>query len=261
MENGKINKPKIPSLSNKNTVQKSEPKPMFDYTKTAKVPTRITRAEKVPQSAVAPKNLKKFFIILASVLLALMIAITVTLVLISPKALRPSDISIDFRAEIDVTLKDSLGIVIDDQNLETTRALPGDIIDYSFSIYTEKNAESTAENLDVFLRIKAGIYCGKNFYPNTAELTFMDNDMWFKGGDGYYYLRKTETSDGLLTPGEKITLTRNLQIDKSIGNEFAGKTINIVLDAEVLQAKYQAIDELWPTAPHEWSSQFKDLTW
>ena len=262
MENGNnINKPKIPSLSNKNIVRKSEPKPMYDFSKTTKIPTKITRAEKIPQTAVAPKNLKKFFIILTSVLLALLIGVGVTLYLMFPRPVRPSDISINFRADVDVAIRDSLGVLLEDQNLETTRALPGDKIDYSFKLYTEKNEESTDVNLDVFLRIKAGVYCGKNFFPNTVELTFIDNDMWFKGGDGYYYLKKTDTSDGVLSPGERIELTRNLQIDKSLGNEFAGKDIRIVLEADVLQAQYQAIDELWPTAPSEWASQFRDLTW
>ena len=65
----------------------------------------------------------------------------------------------------------------------------------------------------------------------------------------------------MLSPNEKISITRSLEIDKSIGNEFAGKTIKIVFEAEVLQAQYQAIFEMWPTAPYEWARQYKDLTW
>ena len=145
--------------------------------------------------------------------------------------------------------------------------MPGDKIDYTFEIYTQTNAETDSNvNLDVFLRIKAGIIAENNYFINSVNLSFTDNGEWFKGGDGYYYLRKlndgsTKQTDGVLSPNEKISITRSMEIDKRIGNEYAGKTIQIAFEAEVLQAQYQAIFEIWPTAPYEWATQYKNLTW
>ena len=132
-------------------------------------------------------------------------------------------------------------------------------IDYTFNISTSRNEQSTDANNDVFLRIRAVIESEDNFFPNTIVLTFTDGGRWFKGLDGFYYLQKTPGTSGVLSPGEKISISRSLLIDKTVGNEFAGKSITIMFEAEVLQAEYQAILEIWPTAPYEWSSQYKDL--
>ena len=68
--------------------------------------------------------------------------------------------------------------------------------------------------------------------------------------------------DGVLSPVEDVgNITKSVELSEDIGNSFAGKKMQIVFYAEVLQAQYQAIDEMWPTSPIEWKSQFKDLSW
>jgi len=256
MEENKINKPKSPSMLNskKSFSTSKNVKPMTSIDKASSTPSVVVGSEKITQSTVSPKNIKKFFAILVAVLLSLLVGISFVLILLFPRPVRPSDISLDFNV--------NTNIIISGEDLETGRkVMPGDKIDYSFELSTTKNQESVGEDLDVFLRIKASITTESNYYTNVVNLHFIDNDQWYKGGDGYYYLQKTNYDDGLLSPDEKITIIRSMEIDKLLGNEFAGKPIQILFDAEVLQAQYQAIDEIWPTAPYEWSSQYKYLTW
>ena len=267
MDNNKINRPQSPSKLSSSFSTTKNSKPMTNYNKSASTPSVITGAEKITQTTVKPKNRKRFFIILIAVVLSILVAVSFVLILISPRAVRPSDISLDFKANIDFTLKDDLGIVIGEGDLAKKQVMPGDKIDYTFELYTQTNEQTdTSVNLDVFLRIKASMLAEDNYFANAINLSFTDNGQWYKGGDGYYYLRKTgngDTSqtDGVLSPNEKISITRSMEIDKRLGNEYAGKEITILFDAEVLQAQYQAIFEIWPTAPYEWARQYKNLTW
>ncbi|HAJ77935.1 MAG TPA: hypothetical protein DCO89_02580 [Clostridiales bacterium] len=256
MEDNKIHKPKSPSSlsTNKSFSTSKNVKPMTNLEKTIKLPTEVTRVEKVTQATVAPRNLKRFFAILVATLLTILVAVAFVLIVINPKPIRPSDISLDFNVDTN--------IIISGEDLDTGRkVMPGDKIDYSFEIATSKNQDSEEVNLDVFLRIKASVIIESNYYSNVMVLTFIDENQWYKGGDGYYYLQKTDFTDGLLSPDEKIKIIRHMEIDKKLGNEFAGKPINIEFTAEVLQAQYQAIEEIWPTAPYEWATQYKELTW
>ncbi len=252
-----------PSVAPAKNMVESSPKPMTTYSSGLGTKSAITASEKIPQPIVGPKNYKRFFSIIGIVLLVLIVAVSLVLIVVYPRALRPIDISLDFTADIDIRIKDDLSVHQSDEQLpEKTLVMPGDTINYTFNIFTEKNAETDdSVNLDVFLRLRASIESEDNFFGDTISIAFTDNNEWFKGADGYYYYQKTNSSDGLLSPDEKISITRNLVIDKSVGNAFAGKTITIKLEADVLQAQYQAIEELWPTAPYEWASQYKGLTW
>ena len=226
--------------------------PMTSLNKTIGSQSTITGAQKVPQTAVPAKNLKKLFIILGTVGLVILLSLALTLILVFPTASRVIDINIDFHASADI-------VISDEEWTSSSKILPGDKIDYTFNISTSINEQSTDANLDVFLRIRASISSEDNFFPNTIVLTFTEGGRWFKGIDGFYYLQKTPGTTGVLSPGEKISISRSLLIDKTVGNEFAGKSITIMFEAEVLQAEYQAILEIWPTAPYEWSSQYRDL--
>ena len=267
MDNNKINRPQSPSKLSSSFSTSKNVKPMTNYNKSAGAPSVITGAEKITQTTVRPRNWKRFFIILIATVLSMMVGISFVLILISPRAIRPSDISLDFNANINFTLIDDFGVIVDEGSLQNTKVMPGDKIDYTFEIYTQTNSETDLDvNLDVFLRIKAGIISENNYFGDGVNLSFTDNSEWYKGGDGYYYLRKTgngdtKQTDGVLSPNEKISITRSMEIDKRLGNEFAGKKIQIAFDAEVLQAQYQAIFEIWPTAPYEWAKQYKYLTW
>ena len=72
-------------------------------------------------------------------------------------------------------------------------------------------------------------------FPGTAE-ELLD---WYEGEDGYYYYNT------VLKPDKEITISQEFEIDKELGNEFAGKTLEINIVVEVLQAEYQAIETVW----------------
>ena len=269
MEDKQIKKPKSPSIShaNKSFSTSQNAKPMTDFDKSANMSSEVTSVEKVTQTTVSPRNLKRFFTILISVVLTLLVGVAFVLIVINPRPSRPNDISLTFNSKSMYYINGELvefdgGVNPIGENLNSNRkVMPGDKIDYSFEISTSRNAETEDVNLNVFLRVKAYVEIESNFYSNVVSLAFTNDDQWYKGGDGYYYLQKSDFDDGLLSPDEKIRIIRHMEIDKATGNEFAGKPIEVGFTAEVLQAEYQAIEEIWPTAPYEWAAQFKYLTW
>ena len=259
MESNKITQPRSPSLSpvKRFTTQKNS-KPMTDFFKaTAQKPSSVSSGERVQVATKRPFNKKKFGITLVVVLLTIVIVASVALILVYPKATRIKDISINFKT--DFTYK-PVGVDIGIEQPPTTKykVMPGDEISCTFSISSSKNEESDDGNLDVFLRVKAYFIGDGNFF-NDLDFNFADADCWFKGSDGYYYYTKTASCDGLLSPGDMIDVSKNLSISKDIGNSYAGKSLNVMFSAEVLQAHYQAIVEIWKTAPFEWSYQFRNL--
>ena len=248
----KPNALKVPQAPARSFSTSKSTGPMDSLNKTIGNQTVITGAEKVRQTAVAPKNVKRFFMVLGIAGLAILLALALALIVVFPRTTRTIDIDINFNASADI-------VISDEQMTSRSKIMPGDKIDYTFNISTSKNENSSDANLDVFLRIRASIQSENNFFPNTVVLTFTDGGRWFRGIDGFYYLQKTANTSGVLSPGDKISISRSLKIDTSVGNEFAGKSITIMFEAEVLQAEYQAILEIWPTAPYEWASQYKNL--
>ena len=214
----------------------------------------ILGSEHVNDPAAKPKRTKKILLSTSIAVLAILLATAIALILILPGAKRPADLRLDFSAITDIYVNHETATT--DHNI-----MPGDEIECLLSLETIPNEDTQNVNNDVFLRIKTSVICENNYYSGILNLNFIDQSDWYKGADGYYYYQKTETSDGLLSVGEKVTVMKKMSIDGETGNEFAGKAIIIKFYAEVLQAQYQAIEEIWPTAPWEWASQYKDLTW
>lgn len=247
--NSNVGRPSSPSNAPKIN------RPISNFGSNLKTAGIITGSEHVPQQNVPPKNYKKIIISLAVAILSVLLVTAIILILVLPSAVRPADISLDFTAVTDVLVDK------DPATASSYKVMPGDEIQCIFSLEALPNEETQNVNNDVFLRVKTSIICEDNYYSGIITMHFVNQSDWFKGADGFYYYQKTNSSDGLMSVGEKIQVMKGMSVDKEIGNEFAGKTITIKFFAEVLQAQYQAIEEIWPTAPWEWASQYKDLNW
>ncbi len=253
--NNKITPPKRPSNLNFSTGQKSS-KPMTELSKSTPTSLNIVSTERVPEKTVRAKSAKKVVIASLVVLLALIIAVSVTLILVFPNQKRVNDISISF--EPSVVFQPVIAGA--GQGEERQYVMPGDEVKCTFNIKSAINSKSDESvNLDVFVRFKFDFDTEDNYF-STLTLNFIDGDMWYKGVDGYYYLTKGLSSpSGVLSPGEEIEIIKGFYIDTALGNEFAGKTVRVNFDCQALQANYQAIVELWPTAPYQWASQYRNL--
>ena len=215
----------------------------------------ITGFEHFEEQEAKPRRFKGIILSFLIPFFAVILIAAVVLLIVLPPATRPADLSLDFTAITELR-------VDGDPVLQPNyKVMPGDQIQCVFKLETLPNEETQNVNNDVFLRFKANVMCENNYYPGIIDMEFSNELEWFEGQDGFFYYQKNGTSDGLLSVGEKIEILRNIVIDKSIGNEFAGKRIVIQFHAEVLQAQYQAIEEIWPTAPVGWASQYKDLYW
>ena len=108
------------------------------------------------------------------------------------------------------------------------------------------------------MRIKVS-FVNDNNYISSAGFNLLNEDCWFEGNDGYYYYTKTDDCSGVISPNQSVEISQVITIGEEVGNDYAGKSLNINFNAEALQANYQAIVEIWKTAPSEWSNQFRDL--
>ena len=263
MEGNKIAPPKLPSKNLPKSSAKSpiksfstqkNAKPMTSLSKTtAQKPTVVSSGERVQVATSRPVNIKKFWITLMVVLLTVLIVASTTLILINPTPNRPSDISIDFTTNFSYA-----PISITEETPNNYKAMPGDKLQCKFKIQSNANAQSTGDNLNVFLRIKVS-FVNDNNYISSAGFNLLNEDCWFEGNDGYYYYTKTDDCSGVISPNQSVEISQVITIGEEVGNDYAGKSLNINFNAEALQANYQAIVEIWKTAPSEWSNQFRDL--
>lgn len=242
MEIKKVNRPKLPS---------SPIRPI--PTAPAAHKNVIVGAEQVVPKNVPPKKYKAIIFGLIGAIMVVLTVVAIILIAIYPTPKRPLDISLQFNVST------SIAIERDPEMQTEMKVMPGDTVECVFNLETLPDEDTQDVNNDVFLRIRAYVISESNYYTNVVSLNFIDGNKWFKGADGYYYFQKNNDSDGVLSVGEKLTITKSFYIDTSTGNEFAGKSIIVQFDAEVLQAHYQAIEEIWPTAPWEWASQYREL--
>lgn len=263
MEGNKIAPPKLPSKNGpkgpanspvKSFSTQKNSKPMTSFSKTnAQKSNVIVSGERVQVSTSKPINIKKLSITLVVILLAVLIVASTVLILVYPKPTREKDINISFTTQFSYA-----PISIDEDTQDNYKVMPGDELQCKFTIQSDVNEDSTEGNLDVFLRVKA-YYVGDQNYISGVDFSFIDDDCWFKGADGYYYYTKTDDCKGLMSPGDRLEISKTIKISKEMGNEYAGKSVNIFFSAEALQANFQAIEEIWKTAPYEWANQYRDL--
>ena len=240
------NKPKIVSpirSSNLNSKPANKPllKPMTKLDRDLGAENKsVIKQEKVVKQASQPKNKKKIALVItiASILALILISVFVYFSFISPNL--PIDISIEFETTLNINISTPTA----------KKAMPGDDIPCQYQI--SSSAEQIENNQDVFVRIRSYAIMENNYYSNVFSFVLTDRQQWHEGADGYYYLKT------VLSPNnEPLDAVRMLHIKGSVGNEFAGKSVKVVFVAEALQADYRAIEEVWPTAPYEWSKLFR----
>ena len=244
-----IGKPTNPSKLNlsKNLSTSQGTKPMTTLIKNEGSQNAvITNAEKVPQTTVAQKNKKRLFAFIGAFVLSAVLVISLVLILVFPVATRPMDISVKFGAMVNIVEVDG------ETPEENFLLLPGDTVDYTMTIRSDRTEDSGSGNLGVFVRIMASMVTHSAYSADGVILNINDENLWHRGADGFYYYKN------ILNPGEEIVIERSFSIDTSIGNEYAGQKVEIRFEADALQAEYQAILEEWPTAPYEWKSLFRN---
>lgn len=250
----KVTPPHIPShFENGGSFRGSvAPKPMtqFDKTQTTKNKT-VVGQEKIIKDSTLPRSKKKRILTAIIATFVVMVILVVVLLVVLPQPVRPSDINIEFNASASI----SPSVTFPDQPdtpTENIKFMPGDSMNCSYKISSKLSEDSpTSENMSVFVRFRLYAICESNYYSNVFSFSFFNPNDWYRGADNYWYYRQR------LNPNEEINVTKTLILRQSVGNEFSGKTVKIVFSTEAVQGEYQAILEMWPTAPSEWSVNFK----
>ena len=95
------------------------------------------------------------------------------------------------------------------------------------------------------LRVKVDVYCADSTTPET-DIAPIDNPgtNWLKGSDGYYYYAKGVKNDDIVKLAEDGIYFNGLN-DNVDMNEYQGKKIKVVANAELVQAKHSVFAKKW----------------
>ena len=194
---------------------------------------------------------------IVKVLIVLISAVLVGtgLYFVLPEASSPVEISIDFQLK-NVEF-DFIDIQPYQEDPTDIKLMPGDSFLMRYTIASIDDDE--IPNEEVFVRVKFYAICDDIAYNNlisldTTHSNWLEN--WTVGADGYLYY------NGTLNENESFDAVNRLMLSTAIGNEFQGKTVQIVLLAECLQAGengYQSIQSEWETAPYVWKDSWKEV--
>src|SRR5574344_382418 len=237
-----------PSFNFQNDLKNS--KPMTNFVLSNKVDNKtIVTSQSVATPVAKPVSKKRVTSMIVIIALICLVVMTTLLFVFVPKATRPSDISLDFNSSSSIkALNGDVGTI------NNKKLMPGDDLTCTFEITSGANSETDqGVNLNLYVRFRVYSLVDGNYYSNIMTLEFIDSDQWYFSGDGFYYYM------GELSPNQVLTTIKKIHFNESIGNEFSGKQIKIMFSADALQAEYQAIDELWGTAPYEWAKAMKAL--
>ena len=121
---------------------------------------------------------------------------------------------------------------------EAQNLVPGDKICNGVTM----NITSSAVSL---LRVKVDVYCADSTTPETnIEPIKNTNADWLKGSDGYYYYTQGVKNGDIVKLAEDGIYFNGLN-DNVDMNEYQGKKIKVVANAELVQAKHSVFAKKW----------------
>lgn len=209
----------------------------------------IETMEPVGNSQGAPQKPKRKGLLFLTLLLVFIILLSITLKIILPQGTPIPAIDIKFISNTDIQI--DLGM--SGQFSDRTELLPGDVLDAKVQFWLEPT-ENTDYSLNNSVFVKTRIY-GKlddEFKPNLFGYELTDGN-WIKAINGYYFYNKIIT---LGKNGEikKEEFETDIRIEKTVGNEYQGKKVELCIEFSILQAEYDAISDVWKDAPTSWKN-------
>lgn len=127
---------------------------------------------------------------------------------------------------------DEAGNPVDDydgaEDGKISNVVPGQVIPKDPTITVKEDSE------DAYIRAK--VEYKDLSEKQVAELTLNLKDGWTEGTDGYYYY------NDIVKAGDEVILFEEVTIPKTWGNDVAGKTFEINVSAEAVQARNFDVD-------------------
>lgn len=135
------------------------------------------------------------------------------------------------------------------------RYIPGDEIpiELNFKIYDPSLLENSSAK--VFARYKISAYVDETYVSGLFDpMPVQGNDLdVIKGDDNYFYYKNVFSSED-----RDIVAFRALDFVAEYENNILnGKSVNIKIELEILEANFYAIADVWSTAPNDWRQLIK----
>jgi len=186
------------------------------------------------------KKKKWLLLLLLLLLLFFVVATVVIIVATSPK----KSIKIELVIDSDITLTETPEL--------TKEYLPGDQIPaYLYVSLTDEDLSSGAPtDQRVYLRYKISAYVDGNYYPGLFDpLPVQGTEVnYIKGADNYFYHKNTIG----IADGEIIIYNYLDFVEEYDNNALNGKTVQLYVEVEILEASQMAIIQEWNTSPNAW---------
>lgn len=249
-----IKAPIVPNKKLIHTLKKTQPeseRPMsvFNENTLREKSVIIGSSEIENKVATAKKRGKGFWIKLSLGCASIIVALIVLLLFLLPMPYRPADINVEFNVSMSLIPEFEEDPLTGE--MVKKKLFPGETLKATFKITSTATEENAG---DIFVRMRSYSICEENYYSNLFWLDLYNDDDWYLGADNFYYYKHVLSPNTTIDAIKGITLRTD-----TVTQELGGKTIRIVLEADALQAEYQAIFEIWPTAPYIWAKLFEGV--
>ena len=191
------------------------------------------------------KNKKKKWLLLLLLLLLLFIVIAVVIIIIETSPKKTIKIELVVDSAINIPSEPEL----------TKEYLPGDQIPAHLKVSLTNEDVDDLTRYDfsterVYLRYKISAYVDGNYYAGLFDplpIQGTENN-YIKGADNYFYHKNSICiADGEITIYEYLDF-----VEEYDNNVLNGKTVQLHIEVEILEASPMAIIQEWNTSPNLW---------
>ena len=141
-----------------------------------------------------------------------------------------------------------------EENKQEILAFPNISISKIVSIGNYKNNDKTNyKNLvDIFFKYQMQIYVDGQFDEDLTKLVTLNSDNFYRDENTYYFC-------DVLEAGEQVDLFQSISFSDKIGNDYQDKQIQLKLNIDAIQSKFDAYKEAWQDYPTQWEEIIKKL--
>ena len=139
-------------------------------------------------------------------------------------------------------------------NKQEILAFPNISISKIVSVGNYKNNDKTNyKNLvDIFFKYQMQIYVDGQFDEDLTKMITLNSDNFYRDENTYYFC-------DVLEAGKQVDLFQSISFSDKIGNDYQDKQIQLKLNIDAIQSKFDAYKEAWQDYPAQWEEIIKKL--
>lgn len=166
--------------------------------------------------------------------------------------IKPSE---EINLQLSISTKVNGEIVGPGTEISNKKFVPGDEIPLELNFKISNTSIFGNSNAKVFARYKISAYVDDTYVAGLFDPQPVQGNTLnvSKGADNYFYYNEVFQASN-----NEIVAFRALDFVAEYNNNILnGKTIEISIELEILEANYYAIKDVWNTAPNEWRNLIK----